>query len=361
MSISEYSVLMAVLSSDAVILLAYFLRRRFWFARAFGLKALLFLYGGCILRLCAGFEFEATVEIRVPQMNFVGNLLKSTLPLGTYKISVTALLVTLWFTVSAAKIAYTLANYRRDWIKRRGMSPAGLEVEHCLAKVVEKRDAGKICAVVSESIDSPCVFGIRRGMICLPTSDWKLKELEVILKHEYAHFRHHDMLLYLLTELFCGFFWWNPCCYLLKRCQNEILEFRADEVVTAGMKPSDARYYCMTLIKFAGVNRISASCFASSKLERRVVRIVGQPFPNRIKRICTILLFLFAMVMLALSFCVVPQPYYTADIGSLTLDGKCAAPLEFLQDGIGSYIISTKDGDIPFSEKEAIKLQNLFD
>lgn len=73
------------------------------------------------------------------------------------------------------------------------------------------------------------------------------------------------------------------------------------------------------------------------------------------------LLFLFAMVMLALSFCVVPQPYYTADIGSLTLDGKCAAPLEFLQDGIGSYIISTKDGDIPFSEKEAIKLQNLFD
>ena len=153
MSISEYSVLMAVLWSDAVILLAYFLRRRFWFARAFGLKALLFLYGGCILRLCAGFEFEATVEIRVPQMNFVGNLLKSTLPLGTYKISVTALLVTLWFTVSAAKIAYTLANYRRDWIKRRGMSPAGLEVEHCLAKVVEKRDAGKICAVVSESID----------------------------------------------------------------------------------------------------------------------------------------------------------------------------------------------------------------
>lgn len=349
MNVSEYSLIMAVCWSNVLILLAYFFRRQLWFARVFGLNSLLLLYGGFVLRLCAVFEFEATIEIQVPQMNFIGELLEWSLPLGTSQIPAATLLVTVWLSVSTVRIFHIAWNYRRDLRNRSFMTAAGPEVERCLAKVIDRRHIGKIRAVVSEVINSPCIAGICHGIICLPKCDLKAKELEVICRHEYAHFRHRDTLIHLLVEMFCAAFWWNPCCYLLKRCQNEILEFRADQEAVKGLKPSDARYYCLTLINFSGSESVIASYFASSKLERRVVRILDKPIPHKRKILCTAILFLFAVILLALSFCVIPQPYFIADCGKLVLDGKCVIPPEFTQN----------KGDVTLTENELSNLKNL--
>ena len=57
---------------------------------------------------------------------------------------------------------------------------------------------------------TPCVIGFWRETILLPDTSYTHKQLEYILRHEYAHVRHHDGLLDFALCLICVLFWWNP-------------------------------------------------------------------------------------------------------------------------------------------------------
>ena len=57
---------------------------------------------------------------------------------------------------------------------------------------------------------TPCVIGFWRETILLPDTSYTHKQLDYILRHEYAHVRHHDGLLDFALCLICVLFWWNP-------------------------------------------------------------------------------------------------------------------------------------------------------
>ena len=316
MNFSEYSLLMAVVWSDILILLAYILRRRLWFARLFGLKTMFLFLGGCTFRLLVSIEFLPAVEIRVLQMNVIGDFFRNSLLLGGFRIPVSALLLALWFSVGAVKIVRVFRAYRRDLAERRSLPEAGPEVQRFLFKVIPRTARGKIRVVASSKIDMPCVAGIRHGVICLPEQEWKDKELQLILKHEYTHFKNHDTLIYLSVALFCAFFWWNPCVCLLERHVQEILEFKVDAEVLCRSNRAEAFYYCRTLVKFAGAEARAAQCFSTSELERRVSRILDKPFSARSKILGAGVLLLFSAGLLALSYMIIFQPFFLPELES---------------------------------------------
>ena len=340
MRVSFYSVLMSVVWCDLLILLIYFLRRRLWFVRAFGSHSLIVLYVGCALRLLLGFELEAAVEIPVRFFNPVATLLMKTVPLGPRSIPIKTVLLSVWLLVGLAAMAQVFRKHRRFWKAARSFPEAGEEVKRCLSQIVDSRDSEKLRAVVSSQIGSPFLTGCFQGTVCLPDRNWKKRELLCVLQHEAAHFKHHDEFTYLLADLFCAFFWWNPCAYLLRRCVKEILEYRADEEVVRGRKPSDVRYYCMTLIEFAGTETSIAPSFAASKLECRVARIMDKPFAKAGKVLSGATLLLTAAVLFLVSYCIIFQSYFVADV----------EPCFILEDRISAK---------PQSECELVKLREI--
>lgn len=347
---------MAVVWSDILILLAYILRRRLWFARLFGLRTVFLFLGGCAFRLLVSIEFLPAVEIRVLQMNCIGDFFRNSFPLGGFRVPVSALLLFLWFSISAMKIVRLFWTHRLDLAERRSLPGAGPEVERCLLKIIPKAARGKICVVASSKIDMPCGAGIRRGIICLPEREWKKKDLRLILRHEYVHFKNHDTLTYLLVHFFCAIFWWNPCVYLLERHVQEILEFKVDSEVLCHSNRAEAFYYCRTLVRFAEESDHPAPCFASSELERRVSRIIDKPFSVMRKVLCGGVLLALAACMLLLSYCVIFQPYFTPELESEWNVLSTIPPPVYLEVKENTFI-ATPEGHFPITGNGIIKLR----
>ncbi len=104
----------------------------------------------------------------------------------------------------------------------------------------------------SESLFSPCVFGILRATVVVPaamltqlTSD----EIESVLAHELAHIKRYDFLFNLLQLAIGSLYFFNPAIYLINRQIR--LEREACCDAAAVKAASSDMAYAKTLSKFA--------------------------------------------------------------------------------------------------------------
>ena len=107
----------------------------------------------------------------------------------------------------------------------------------------------KVEMFCSDRIGSPCVIGLRRFRILLPTViaiDGDC--LKQVVTHECAHIHRRDSIVLLLQQIASILLWWQP----LMRCLNQQVatarECIADMYVTSR---SDALSYAETLLKIA--------------------------------------------------------------------------------------------------------------
>lgn len=103
----------------------------------------------------------------------------------------------------------------------------------------------------SESITSPCVFGVIRSTVLLPKGFLETSEptaLSHILLHEFAHLKHGDLTFCWLTSLIRAIHWFNPviwyCAVLMKRDQ----ELCADAYAMSLMDEACISEYGRTLL-----------------------------------------------------------------------------------------------------------------
>ncbi len=95
-------------------------------------------------------------------------------------------------------------------------------------------------------IHVPMIYGLRHPYILLPENfDLDETNLYYILRHESAHYLHHDLLLKVLIQLFCIIYWWNPLCIPLQKQTDIVLEMRADHEVAKN--PSQKMEYALCL------------------------------------------------------------------------------------------------------------------
>ena len=104
----------------------------------------------------------------------------------------------------------------------------------------------------------PVNFAVEGNKIyfhCAPNLGLKLKNIEYddrdfeyIAMHECCHIKNKDIWIKLLTEIYCGIFWWNPFAYLLKKDLTYCLELRCDKRVTSKLSENRCTVYYEVLV-----------------------------------------------------------------------------------------------------------------
>lgn len=146
---------------------------------------------------------------------------------------------------------------------------------------------------IAEQAVMPKVVGLLRPTILLPASalvGMPADELEMVLAHELAHVRRHDMWVNLFQRLAEVVLFFNPAVWYLSRqisCQRE---YCCDEMACEilGKRQPRTRYALALLhvVELVGVGdssdsnqlaALAASGQSPSELRRRVARLLGEP------------------------------------------------------------------------------------
>ncbi len=145
----------------------------------------------------------------------------------------------------------------------------------------------------AEEIIVPKVVGLLRPTILLPMSagtGLTTDELAMILAHELAHIRRHDMWINLLQRLAETLYFFNPAIWYLSRRISTLREFCCDEAVCTTLQDAQQQSrtrYATALLRVAELSRrrsptaelatLAASGRSPSELRRRVARLFGEP------------------------------------------------------------------------------------
>ena len=250
MSVTPYSVLMSLLCSDLFIIILYILRKKKILARYDGIFIILGLYTLTFLRLFIPIEFDFVKIIHTPAvLNPVQRTLQRTIPIGGW--TVLSLLYACWIAMAAFLILRHLFLYVHVTRKLLRLPDA---VDTRYTDYLEKINHSycrriKVNFRISGITGVPMGFGLRNKIILLPLQEYSDDQLYYILLHECNHFYNHDILIKLMTRLFCCLFWWNPVVYLLSLELENILEIKCDLTATSLLNKAEKIGYLETILE----------------------------------------------------------------------------------------------------------------
>lgn len=171
--------------------------------------------------------------------NKSGNMVENTVP---YLWAVGALAMLSW-------IIFTYFLFSRKLQKSPAFKDERLNniFESCKSKMGITRN---IDIVLEDSIGTPSLFGIVRPKILLPPSVLGLKdaELQYILLHEMAHYKHCDVPVNYLLLMLQTVHWFNPVMWYCFRKMRQDMELATDERVLSVLENHEHKAYGRALI-----------------------------------------------------------------------------------------------------------------
>ena len=150
---------------------------------------------------------------------------------------------------------------------------------------------------LAEDVVAPKVVGVLRSTILLPASalsGLSHDQLEMILAHELAHVRRHDMWVNLFQRIAEAILFFNPALWFLSRRISALREYCCDELAceaVSHLAGETRTRYAETLLRMVELNldptqrakchdaiaSLAASGSSQSELRRRVARLFGDP------------------------------------------------------------------------------------
>ena len=150
---------------------------------------------------------------------------------------------------------------------------------------------------------TPMTWGVFRPVVLLPleAEGWSRQLRRVVLMHELAHIKRHDMFTQMLAQLALAFFWFNPLMWCAVRQLRVEREHACDDhVLTAGAGASEYAKHLLDIarnLRPAQVASLSTIAMARrSQLEGRLLAILN---PKQNRRSLTPLTAIFLMITLA--------------------------------------------------------------
>ena len=241
--ISGFSVISAAFLYSCMLLLISVLRHSTPFLKRGGVSALLLLSGAATLRLVLPFEIPAAFTYR--SWNVLGGL---QIFLREHTTATRVFLV-VWVIGGVIVVGWNAFDLYRARKRCRGYTVEERE----LVQEIARRNSISCPVVVSPDVEVPYVAGFFHHTIYLPVMDIRENRLELILRHEAQHIRHHDALLKLLFVGVMTAMWWNPVVYLFWGEFDTLLELHCDAKVTAGMSDEERLEYVEALKDMANL------------------------------------------------------------------------------------------------------------
>lgn len=153
-----------------------------------------------------------------------------------------------------------------------------------------KREFGirkQVELVYSYSLPVPIVSGILKPIIIIPGNLYTNQELEIILKHECMHIRHHDLLWKQCCQIIQLLHWWNPIVNRLTVFLDEWTEAYCDFNTCEYMESRKKYFTVIMRIGTADFSFHSHLCSAlyenENGLKKRILRMKQIGSMNRAK------------------------------------------------------------------------------
>ena len=334
--ISLCSVLWAAVSCDMFILLLHRLKKHV------DIRAFVPLYAAVMVRMVMPLDSVrmAVISDRWVYPELYLPLIEKRDWLGGK--SVVPVLCTIWAAMACAlAVRYGIIYLGAVRRLQKDAVPAGGGTLVLLDRIAGKKPLS-ISVCVTPYIGTPYGIGVFHRRILLPAFPYSEEALSCILRHEYMHFRNHDVLFKQIIILFCMVFWWNPAVWLMKRDVEQLIELRCDAAATKGMSHAEKIGYLEAIVDVVrgqsvsdntpyAMTRLSAADCLEERFHIVMRKDSGNEHPVRNR----IFLCGFALLFV-LSYTVLLQP--------------SREPPENTEEGVveyspeDSYIIHSKDG-----------------
>lgn len=168
---------------------------------------------------------------------------------GRNEFSYTDILVKIWIFGIAAGLIYFISGYLL-FRKRFGKNLKPV-------KDISLKRKFPVPVYQSGSIASPALIGIFCPKLIIPTSakQWSEEEFELIIMHEFYHYKSKDILFKAFMTIVCCMNWFNPAVYLMKRQFFYDIELACDEKVLMHRNKEEREAYARIMLSFAGRKR----------------------------------------------------------------------------------------------------------
>lgn len=233
-------------------MLLYFFRKKVAFCNYCGLYTILGLYAVTFVRMAFPFEFKFTYT--VSDKNVYAAIMDVLTPnkdvLFVPEFTWLNLLVAVWIAVSVVLIIRAIYKYHKaiKILKKTVIEPKP-ELQAQLDAVAKQCKIKSMVKLrISDSISSPVTYGFFKPVVLFSNQTFTNEEFNFIATHECCHIKNKDIWIKLLTEIYCGIFWWNPLVYLLKKDLSFCLELRCDKRVTKALDDYERCNYGQVLV-----------------------------------------------------------------------------------------------------------------
>lgn len=252
MQITFYSVIMTVFWSSLLVIIFSLLQKKHYLMDICSVYGIVLLYLFCAIRMFMPIEFFWT---QIVPSTYVYNSLfrilhKKILNIGIKSIYIYHFLYVFWFVITLLLLVHLLYKYckYKNIIKKLPINKNAM-YSKIASQVIENKYYKKIAIVTSSAIKEPMSFGIVHKKILLPDCVYSEKEIYYIIRHESIHLKNNDLLVQLLVNILCAFYWWNPFVYLLRYNLEKNFEFRCDQIVTKEFNQQEIIGYLETVLK----------------------------------------------------------------------------------------------------------------
>ena len=375
MHITLYSVVMTIIWSSVLIILFSLLRLNRRFIDVCSVSGVIILYMFCCLRMIAPVELSWTRVITSEHLynSFYKVLTFRVLRLGDREIPLHYLLGLIWVSGTVLFILKYILEYICFIVEIGKIQTLEDHRMKRMLDEIKSQDKTKLNIAVLKSgkVDMPIAFGLIKKKIIVPDKNYREKELYYILKHEYTHFKNHDLWVKMLINLFCAIYWWNPFVYLIRRNLDDIFEMRCDQIVVRGLADDAVADYLQTLmdvfcdsekqqpilkheIGLLGSNRVSSNTLK----ERFDLLLHGAAYSYRTYGITVASIIAFVITIISYSF--IFQSRFEAPVDEIeNVKGSHAIDQNgdiIVKDATGYYICTDDGTYIEISEDDAVKL-----
>ena len=371
MSITVYSVLMALLWFSVFTVIFSFLMRYNWFVGAFNIWTLVILVALCIFRAIVPIELPGAIVLRSYTIFGVirDGLYFKVFTIAGLDVTVLGILLTIWALGSLFLLVRLARRYIGFDLKIRKLPESNDEELARIVKEICHTDR-EIKIIKAKSITTPMVTGLTVPVILFPEVIISKEAVVNVILHEWNHYLHKDMWIKMFTKIICYLMWWNPLVYLLESNLSHILEIKCDRDVVAMIPDGERGGYFRSILEvyYATHKKGNAKAppysagFARTRYERQIIQrfTIGMDPPEiKHKRLAYGALITAVVISFAISYLFIIQPASFPDEpleeGSSELFMTTPENSYLVDNGDGTYAIYTDGmylGDIPSIDTE---------
>ena len=165
-----------------------------------------------------------------------------------------------------------------------------------------KARLGSIPIRISEQVNTPLTWGIRRSVILLPSALFSGDPAicDTALRHEQAHIARWDWVWNLFAEIACACCWFQPgAWWLRRRLRLESERACDDRVLLSGISGPDYAAHLLQILRTVCANEIAPAMAQSRGMEERMTHILDTTKPRRAQTTWLAASALFALALLS--------------------------------------------------------------